>query len=38
MVYVDKATRFTGVKSYVSAGFVATVAEVFAVIAICKGQ
>ena len=35
-IYVNKAARFASIKAYVSAGFVAAVIEVFAVIAFGK--
>ena len=38
MVYVNEVTGFVGVKAYGGIGFVATVVEVFAVVAICIGQ
>jgi hypothetical protein len=38
MVDVDEVTGFVGVKAYGGIGFVATVVEVFAVVAICIGQ
>jgi len=38
VVDVDEVTGFVGVKAYGGIGFVATVVEVFAVIAVCKGQ
>ena len=37
VVDVDEVTGFVGVKAYGGVGFVATVAEVFAVIGVCKG-
>ena len=38
VVDVDEVTGFVGVKAYGGVGFVATVVEVFTVIAVCKGQ
>ena len=38
VVDVDEVTGFVGVKAYGGIGFVATVVEVFAVVAICIGQ
>ena len=38
VVDVDEVTDFVGVKAYGGAGFVATVVEVFAVIAVCIGE
>jgi hypothetical protein len=37
VVDVDEVTSFVGVEAYGGVGFVATVAEVFAVIGVCKG-
>ena len=37
VVDVDEVTGFVGVEAYGGVGFIATVVEVFAVIAICKG-
>ena len=36
VVDVDEVTGFVGVEAYGGVGFVATVVEVFAVIAVCK--
>ena len=36
MVDVDEVTGFVGVKAYGGVGFVTAVAEVFAVVAVCK--
>ena len=38
VVDVDEVAGFVGVKAYGGVGFIATVVEVFAVIAVCKGQ
>ena len=38
VVNVDKFTGFVSVEAYGAVGFVATIAEVFAVVAFCKGQ
>jgi len=38
MVDVDEVTGFVGVKAYGGIGFVATIVEVFAVIAVCIGD
>ena len=38
VVDVDEVTDFVGVKAYGGVGFVATVVEVFAVIAVREGQ
>ena len=38
VVDVDEVTGFVGVKAYGGVGFIATVVEVFAVVAVCKGQ
>ena len=37
VVDVDEVTGFVGVKAYGGVGFIATVVEVFAVVAVCKG-
>ena len=36
MVDIDEVTGFVSVEAYGAVGFVATVVEVFAVIAVCK--
>ena len=36
VVYVDEVTGFVGVEAYGGVWFVATIVEVFAVIAVCK--
>ena len=36
VVNVDEVTGFVGIEAYGGAGFVATVVEVFAVVAFCK--
>ena len=38
MVNVDEVTGFVSVEAYGGVGFIATIVEVFAVIAVCKGQ
>ena len=38
VVDVDEVTDFVGVKAYGGVGFVATVVEGFAIIAVCKGH
>ena len=38
VVYVDEVTGSVCVKAYGGVGFVAVVVEVFAVVAVCKGQ
>ena len=38
VVDVDEVTGFVSVKAYGGVGFIATVVEVFAVVAVCKGQ
>ena len=38
VVDVDEVTSFVGVEAYGGVGFVATVAEVFAVIGVCVGE
>jgi hypothetical protein len=38
VVDVDEVTGLLGVKAYGSVGFVATVFEVFAIVAVCEGQ
>ena len=38
VVYVDEVTGFVGVEAYGGVWFVATIVEVFAVIAVCKGD
>ena len=38
VVDVDEVTGFVSVKAYGGVGFVATVVEVFAVVAVCKGE
>lgn len=37
VVDVDEVTGFVGEEAYGGVGFVTTVAEVFAVVAVCKG-
>lgn len=37
VVNVDEVTGFISVKTYGGIGFITTVAEVFAVVAVCKG-
>jgi hypothetical protein len=37
VVDVDEVTGFVGVEAYGGVGFVTAVAEVFAVVAVCKG-
>lgn len=38
VVDVDEVTGFVGVEAYGGIGFIATVVEVFAVIAVCIGE
>lgn len=38
MINVDEVTSFASVKAYGGIGFITAVAEVFAVVAVCKGQ
>ena len=38
VVDVDEVTGLVGVKAYGGVGFIATVVEVFAVVAVCKGE
>ena len=38
VVDVDEVTGFVGVEAYGGIGFVATIVEVFAVIAVCKRE
>ena len=38
VVDVDEVTSFVGVKAYGGIGLVAKIAEVFAVVAVCKGE
>ncbi len=38
VVDVDEVTGFVGVEAYGGIGFVATVVEVFAIVALCKGE
>ena len=38
VVDIDEVTGFVSVKAYSGIGFVATVVEVFAVVAVCKGE
>tara|TARA_R110000765_G_scaffold79625_3_gene156653 strand:- start:2814 stop:3020 length:207 start_codon:yes stop_codon:yes gene_type:complete len=38
VVDIDEVTGFVGVKAYRGIGLVATVFEVFAVVAVCEGQ
>ena len=38
VVDVDEVTGFVGVEAYGGIGFIATVVEVFAVVAVCEGQ
>ena len=38
VVDVDEVTGFVGVEAYGGVGLIATIAEVFAVIAICRGD
>ena len=38
VVDVNEVTGFVSVKAYGGVGFVAVVVEVFAVVAVCKGQ
>ena len=38
VVDVDEVTGFVSVEAYGGVGFVATIAEVFAVIAVCEGE
>ena len=38
VVDIDEVTGFVSVEAYGGVGFIATVVEVFAVIAVCKGQ
>ena len=38
VVDVDEVTGFVSVEAYGGVGFIATVVEVFAVVAVCKGQ
>jgi len=38
VVDVDEVTGLVGVKAYGCVGFITTVAEVFSVVAVCKGE
>ena len=38
VVDVDEVTGFVGVEAYGGIGFVATVVEVFTIIAVCEGE
>ena len=38
VVYVNEVTGFVGVKAYGGIGFIAMVVEVFAIVALCKGE
>ena len=38
VVDVDEVTGFVGVEAYGGVGFIATIVEVFAVIAVCEGD
>ena len=38
VVDIDEVTGFASVKAYGGIGFIATVFEVFAVVAVCEGQ
>jgi hypothetical protein len=38
VVDADEVTGFVSVEAYGGVGFIATVVEVFAVVAVCKGQ
>jgi hypothetical protein len=37
VIYVDEVARFAGIKAYGCVGLIASIVEVFSIVAVCKG-